>query len=250
MRAIAALLVSSLLTSCTATKTRAPIETKTVSIDWAHVPAQTLDVGGATLQGLLLTPSQWPLEESMRRIFHGDLEGFITELSLTFRPSMIPDGVLQDLYDAGFIPAYVRLSNNSGQAVNFDPARVVVDVGNGVLLLPARPEELQARFTKFSGEKTGEAIGFALLVVVLVLLIVAASKNGGGHFDPSIGPGHGQESSNRPDTPTSKPNEPIISDDGLLRPMSISPNAYIEGVLLFHKPTESVNWNAAKLLAR
>ena len=271
-RLVAVLTLAVFCAACTSQQARPPLELHHFRVDWEHAGAQELDVQGVQVQALLLTPTQWPLEGSVKRLLQGDFIGVIDAFDLRFRSSTIPPGILEDLYDRGFVPAYLRVENRSTEGRAFQPSLLVVRDRAGQELPAADPQDLPATFTRVDMERTLLA---AAGVVLVVVAIVAAQKGqlnlsgagdiviepstgpvyvgvqrrsaAGVYVDASVGipaePGETESSEGGPSAATG-------ADRSLLRAEVLAPGEAREGVILFIHKNATVDWKSAVLTVR
>jgi len=224
-------------------------------VDWERAGAQHLQAQDLRIQAVLLTPAQWPLEGSLKRLLQGDWAGVIDAFDLHFRSSTIPAGILEELYSRGFVPAYVRVENRAAEARGFNPAAALAVQDRAGQELPAAdPEDLPRTFTRVDMERT-------LLVAVGVVLVVAAivaQRNGelnlgtlyvppsSGHVAVEVelqtpGDGNAPEASGGPGAG---------ADRSLLRAAVLAPGEAREGVVLFRHKNATVDWSSAWLAVR
>jgi hypothetical protein len=253
------------LAGCTRAVSRPEIQTRYYSVDWAALDAPVLTVGGLNVRSVILSPTQWPLEGSVKRLLTGDFVGVLDALKITFTPSQLPSGVLRDLYDAGFVPAYLRVENPAPEARGFFPERLALDIG-GDPLTPVPPDTLPPAFREMDWERTALSVAF----VALIVLLIAERRSGGlmpgynvttgrpgiyvgGSVRSEEGPsrygavditgeiGSGQT----PGAPGARPRH----DPGVLRAEVLGPGEAREGLVFFYHKGRMVDWSRARLAA-
>lgn len=258
--AVAAVTLAAFLAACTRQEVRPPVELRHFQVDWEHAGAQDLAAQDLRIQAVLLTPTQWPLEGSLKRLLHGDFMGVIDAFDLRFRSATIPSGILEDLYGRGFVPAYVRVENRAAEPRVFQPATALtVQDRAGQELPAAEPEDLPRTFTRVDVQRT---VLTAAVVVLVVAAIVAQRKGelnlgtpyvspySGGHgyvevgVQAPIGGEPGGESGGPAPAPGSG------ADRSLLRAEVLAPGEVREGVVLFRHKNATVDWGSARLAAR
>ncbi|MEE8395808.1 MAG: hypothetical protein V3S29_07115 [bacterium] len=161
--------------SCTRTVPREPLEKRTFQVDWDALDSRRTLVNGLAVDSIVLTPAQWPLEASVKRLFQLDFIGVFSDLDLTFRSGNLRSDVLRKLYGEGFLPAYVRVANHGRRPARFSPGDYAVRVDKERLFHPVPAGELPAKFSEIDWVGTGTAVVLAALFVVLA---VAAAKEG------------------------------------------------------------------------
>jgi hypothetical protein len=254
-RFAALLILAAFLAACTRQEVRPPVEERYYRIDWERSGAPVLEARGLHVRGLLLTPSQWPLEGSLKRLFQGDFIGVFEAFNLRFRSSTIPAGALEDLYSQGFVPAFVRVENSGKEPQLFSPPDVLtVRDLRGADLWAASPEELPETTTKMDWVRTGLAVaGVALLVAALasgkggnidLRLVDAAARSGGKLIAVSMQPGETGPTQRDAALPTAP------ADRSLLGVSLLAPGEAREGVLLFRHRNLTVDWATAQLALR
>lgn len=244
MRFIALVLLSAFLFSCTKAVPRGGVETRHFRVAWEKLDAQVLNIGDLELRGVVLTPAQLPLEAGLSRLFEGDFIGFIDSLDLNFQASRLPDGVLQDLYDEGFLPAYLQVRNPGPSAIVFNPLRLAVNVDENLWLNPAAVDELPPSFRKTDWATTGLAVAAIVLVVVLL-----AMQNNSDRSPVNLANIHGPDirgisTFTRGDSgPLPPPGE-----QGYLRETTLAPSEVREGIVFFKLGGSVADWTTARLV--
>lgn len=245
MRPIALIVLASFLFACTRTVPRPAVEVRRYKVEWDKLEAQRFTLGaegtrGLEVRGLVLTPAQWPLEAGLTRLFEGDFTGFIEGLDLSFRSSRLPDGVLRDLYDAGFLPVYLRVRNPGPQPLVFEPIRLGVQLDGDKILLPVPVEDLPRAFRRMDWARTGMTV---IVVLALVVLIAASARNDRrypagrpilhfrGGYSPR-GPGAPGPANRR----------------GYLGRGTLRPGESREGILFFLLEQKAADWKTARLI--
>ncbi|MEE8435600.1 MAG: hypothetical protein V3S64_12500 [bacterium] len=247
MRPIALIVLASFLFACTKTVPRPAVEVRRYKVEWEKLDAQQIKLGavgvrGIEVRGIVLTPAQWPLEAGLTRLFEGDFTGFIEGLDLSFQASRLPDGVLRDLYEAGFLPVYLRVRNPGPKPLDFKPIQLGVQLDGDTVLLPVAVEDLPRSFRKTDWERTGMTV---VVVLALVVLIVASSKNNRSQtLNPPIPHFRGIYSPRGPAEGTPGPS----NDRGYLRRATLQPGETREGILFFLLEQKAADWKTARLI--
>lgn len=247
--------LAAFLAACTRQEVRPPVEVRHFQVDWEHADAPPLEGAGLVARGILLTPTQWPLEGSLKRLVKGDFMGVIDAFDLRFHSSTIPGGVLEDLYGRGFVPAYVRVENTSGETRLFTPEDLVVRDQGGGELASANPDDLPRTFTRVDMERTLlAAASIALIVVVLVsgregrldlnTADVALRVPGQVYVEVNVQPQFGAEA------PAAEIGAGPGTDRSLLREQALAPGEAREGIILFLHRQALVDWPSAHLAWR
>jgi hypothetical protein len=270
LRTLAALLtLAAFLPACTRQEVRPPLEVRHYRVDWERVGDPVVTGGGTRVQGMLLPPTQWPLEGSLKRLLHGDFLGVWDAFDLRFHSSEIPTGVLEDLYDKGYVPAYVRVFNPASTPIPFTPVLLVVRDRAGVELAAAEPDELPRVFSRVDIERTV----FLVVGVALLVAAVVAGREGrldlrpvnvgrelaratsGAHvqIDLQVQANADVGNDSSPDasgTGATGAYVPYGQDRGLLRAGTLAPGEQREGLVLFDHKERTVDWGSAKLAVR
>lgn len=236
-RPLCLLLAAALLAACTRQTPLKPVETRVLRVDWAALHLPRLDQDGLVVQGVVFTPAQWPLEASAKRLLSGDFVGVLDAFDLTFSPRSIPDGVLSDLYDLGYVPAYVRVENPTAEPRPFFPGLVGLEVDGTTTWPAAAPDQLPAEVTEF--DEVALAKGVGLAVVLVVVLVVGGAGLGNLRDFNGVTPTTVEEH-------PLKPGERTLTSV-LLRPRTFQPGQTQEGVLLFHVIKRAADWRSARL---
>ncbi len=247
--------LAAFLAACTRQEVRPPVEVRHFQVDWEHADAPSVAGQGLSARGILLTPTQWPLEGSLKRLVKGDFMGVLDAFDLRFHSSTIPTGVLEDLYGRGFVPAYVRVENPSGETRLFTPEDLVVRDKNSAELAAANPDDLPRTFTRVDMERTLlAAVTVALMVVVLVAgregrldlntADVALRVPGQVYAQVNVQPRFG------PDAPGAEIGAGPGSDRSLLRAQALAPGEAREGIVLFLHRSALVDWASVRLAWR
>jgi hypothetical protein len=271
LRTVAALVVVCVVGSCASAP---PTSIEKKDVDTRHLQFQALELNGLVLKGAVLTPDAWPLESSMKRLLDGDLEGVIQEFNVRFQPGTIPSGALQDLYNAGYVPAYVRISNPSGQWQDLNLSRIWINLEDKLELPSVPANQLPGRFTQASGQRMSAepareadtrsagdrivgAVGVSLIYIAVVAVIDSMDRNGimSHAYSYQIGPlipAPGPASTVPRNAPAPSTSDRLTVgriDDGLIRSGSVAANDLVEGLVFFRVPSSSVEWKTAKLIA-
>jgi len=234
---------------CMKERVRDQVEVRHVAVDWSKVDAPPLPMDGLRVRSILLKPRQFPLEASLKRILNGDFLAVADGFDLSYQSSNIPTGVLEDLYDEGFLPVYLRVENPTGSPLPFWPDRLRIGFQNGTSLLHAPADTLPVMLSELDEARTATAVLVGLLIVVV--LLVSASEGKGGHLPDmahlelprtrAMGalPAHDTANSASPGTPR---------DTGLLHGMLLPPNSHAEGFVFFHMDGMLFDWPSAHLM--
>jgi len=256
----ASLTMAAFLAACTRQELRPPVEVRHFHVDWEHADAAPVEGQGLRARGILLTPTQWPLEGSLKRLFKGDFLGVIDAFDLRFHSSTIPTGVLEELYGRGFVPAYVRMENPSDEARLFTPEDLVVRDKNGGELAAANPDDLPRTFTRVDLERTL----LAAATVVLIAAVLVSGREGrlnlgstGGNLDVryyaytevNVQPRIDAEASGA-EAAAGKLGAGPGTDRSLLRAQTLAPGDAREGIILFVHRRTLVDWASARLAWR
>jgi hypothetical protein len=250
-RLLALLLLGPFLAACTHPVARPPIEVRHFAVDWDALGLARQPMDGLTVEGLVLTPAQWPLEASLKRLVQGDFRGVIDAFDLSFHSSRVPAGALERLYEAGYLPAYVRVRNPDAEPHPFWIERLGVEVDDGTGLVPVAPEELPQRFEEVDWAQAG----MVLVSAVLLVAIIAAGRRGDVEVRGGANLGHlpgqvfleGSRGSRRGSRVRPAPAAPR-ADPALLRNERLQPGEQREGFVLFRVTGSVVNWKSARLV--
>lgn len=244
---LAVLALAALLHACTRQAPREPIEVRHYRVDWAALEAPVLRWDDFAAQGVVLTPAQWPLQVSLNRLLAGDFTGMIDGLDLSFRSSRIPTDVLRDLYEEGYLAAYVRVEHTGDARATFDPRWLVVVADEATLLPPVPPEALPATMEEIDWMRTGAVVA---AVALLAALAVAGRENRGGRGVYIQGqlnlrglPYTAEPRRGRDAAPPTRPPR----DTGLLTQEVLQPGDVREGFLLFSLDQDVADWETARL---
>jgi hypothetical protein len=246
MRALAWVLLAAFLAGCTKDVVRGPMEPRHYAVDMAQLDARRIVSGGLEIESLVLTPAQWPLEASFKKLFQGDFIGIIDNFDLSFRSSRLRDDTLERLFDAGYLPVFLRVRNQEQEELRFAPEALVVTADSSVTFYPVSPAELPARFREIDWAQTGLSV---VLVALMVVLIVASAKEGrsGGsgilrlpNRGIAVTSGRGRRRGQY--RPAAR-----ASDEGLLRAGSLKPGESMEGFLFFQMDQTVADWTTARI---
>ncbi|MBI4082892.1 MAG: hypothetical protein HY423_09810 [Candidatus Lambdaproteobacteria bacterium] len=251
-RIVAILSAASFLTACTQQVARPPLETRRFQIDWANLPTQPLQAEGLQGEGFVLTPAQWPLEASVKRLLAGDFEGVIDRFDLAFRPSRLEHEVLRKLFAAGYLPAYVRLRNTGAAPIEFAPERLALRADAHTTFAAVPAGELPQRFEEIDWARTGLTV---VVVALLLVLVVAAARDNRGRVDLSgvdVGVRSGLDAAARPaDARRADATRGGASAEaGLLTPAVLAPGQRQEGFVFFRVERMLVDWTGLALELR
>jgi hypothetical protein len=248
MRALVWLLLPAFVAGCTRQVARPDVAARHFAVDWDRLDAATLSVDGLTVRAVLLTPAQWPLEGSVKRLLRGDFLGVVDALDLTFHAARIPEGALRDLYREGLVPAYVRVTNPGAAALPFVPERLAVDAPGGDPLPAVQAESLPAQLSELDWERTG-----LLLVASLLLVVVVMSERNSGGATRLLGDvtelpvrvviGRADRAGG-PEAGAQPP-----PDRGVLNARVLPAGGAMEGFVFFRHSGRMVDWAAARIIA-
>lgn len=241
MRPIALIVLAAFLFACTSTVPRQGVEVRRYRVEWDKLDAQQVKLGALEVRGVVLTPAQWPLEAGLTRLFEGDFTGFIEGLDLSFQSSRLPAGVLRDLYEAGFLPVYLRVRNPGPKPLDFQPIRLGVRLDGDKVLRAVPVNELPKHFRRIDWATTGATV---IVVLALVVLIAASSRNNRYHpinppilhFRGTFSPRSGERSYGP------------ASERGYLRRATLQPGETREGILFFRLEQKAADWKTARLI--
>ncbi|MCH7478297.1 MAG: hypothetical protein IIA14_09360 [SAR324 cluster bacterium] len=176
LRLIALVLLPAFLFACTRQVARGPLETRRFAVDWEALEPQRLQRGDLRIEGVVLTPAQWPLEASVKNLLKGDFLGVVTGLDLRFRPSTLRSDVLERLLEAGYVPAFLRVRNEGKQNAPFDPNWVFLRVDEETAFPPVPADGLPDLFQEIDWAATGFAV---VITALAVALVVVSQRNPG-----------------------------------------------------------------------
>jgi len=255
-RALAVVLALALaaLPACTRHEPRPPLREEMLRADWAALDPQPFTLGDIAGEGVVLTPDQWPLEASVKRLLQLDFTGVVTDFDLRFRSGTLRGDVLEALFDAGYLPAYVRVRNNGDEPRPLSPQRLVVRADEGTALYAVHPLEVPQRLERLDWARTGTAVVVAALAVVLVLaaqddsamsdlaadsahLTLRMNIEGRGVPSPLV--------TRDPGGRAAAPAEPELT--GLLRPRMLAPGEEASGFVFFRLDETVADWRSVRL---
>jgi hypothetical protein len=248
-RVLALLILAAYLFSCTRQVPRGAPETRHFAVEWERLERQQVEWSGWAVEGVPLTPAQWPLEASLKSLVSGDFEGIIDRFDLAFHSSTLEGEVLEDLFEAGYLPVYVRVINTGAEPRVFAPAALTLLADNETRLFAVTPEELPARFEKIDWGATGAAVIVATLTVLLVVLAAKEGRDSapGRYWDAParvmVETRTGVPGSRRGALPG--PAKPDTR--GLLTPVELAPGATSEGFLFFRLDQDIKDWHSVRL---
>lgn len=241
--------LAAFLASCTHEVPRESVPVRHYRVDWAASDAPVLRLGDLSVQGLVFTPAQWPLEASLKHLLAADFTGVIEGLDLHFHSSTVPAGALEELYGLGYLPAYVRVENSGSGPLLFDPRALSVRADSDTVLPAVAPEELPRSVSRIDWVKTGAVVAVALLAV----LVVAAARKGSSsdqvQGDVYVYPRFSTEPSpyGASGGRYERALPPAPRDTGLLRATTIAPGQAREGFVLFALGSGVQDWRTARL---
>ena len=238
------------LSACTRQVPRAAPETRHYEVDWDALDRQQVEWEGWRAEGIPLTPRQWPLEASMKSLFAGDFTGVFDRLDLTFHSSTLDEDVLEELFDAGFLPVYARVTNVGNARRVFLPTSLALLADGHTRLYAAHPEELPDRFSELD---IGKTVAVVAASAVAVLLIVLSARNNGGAARLGNAGVHIMAEARLPlpegggSTPLAAP--PASDTRGLLTAGELAPGESAEGFLFFRIDADVLDWATVRLAA-
>ena len=246
MRALAWVVLAAFLAGCTKDVVRGPMDTRHYAVDMAQLDARRIVSEGLAMESLVLTPAQWPLEASFKKLFQGDFIGIIDNFDLSFRSSRLRDDTLERLFDAGYLPVFLRVRNQEQEELRFAPEALVVMADSSVTFYPVSPAELPARFREIDWAQTGLNVVLAALMVVLIVASAKQGRSRGrGYYrlpNRGIAITSGRGSRRGRTRPTVR-----ASDEGLLRAGSLKPGESMEGFLFFQMDQTVADWTTARI---
>jgi hypothetical protein len=246
-RFVAWIALAAFLSACTKQVPRGAPEARHFQVDWEQLEKQRVEFQGWVIEGVPLTPSQWPLEGSLKSLFSGDFEGVIDRFDLRFHSSKLEGDVLEELYDAGYVPVYVRVTNDADEPLQFQPLLLSLEVDGRTRLFAVTPEELPATFSKTDWGAAGTAV--VVTTLMLVLVVLSAKQGNGGVRTIVHAPRAGLEAggsvyrrgaageSGRPDT------------RGLLTAVEVRAGERAEGFVFFRLAGSVADWSSLRLMA-
>ena len=248
LRLIALVLLPAFLFACTRQVARGPLKTRRFAVDWEALGPQRMQRGDLRIEGVVLTPAQWPLEASVKNLLKGDFLGVVTGLDLRFRPSTLRSDVLERLLEAGYVPAFLRVKNEGKQGAPFDPNWVFLRVDEQTAFPPVPADGLPDLFQEIDWAATGFAV---VITALAVALIVVSQRN------RRVSIGGGLHLRGQPGVFIASPRAPgrrrfrgaprLESTRGLLRAEILPPGETREGFLFFRKEGLVADWKAVRL---
>jgi hypothetical protein len=249
----ALLVLAAFLAACTRQVPRETLETRHYQVEWEKLDPQRLEQGGLQVEAVPLTPRQWPLEASMKSLFQGDFVGVIDRFDLRFHSSKLEEDVLEDLFDAGFVPVYARISNPGTEPRRFSPDYAALTVDGTTIFFSVPPQALPETFMKVDWGKAGATVVVATLMVVLVVL-AASGRNSGNADLSAVARMTGEVAARSPQVvleaqagsePGAPPTSPSMT--GLLAQSDLPPGESTEGFLFFLINGPVLDWSTAAL---
>lgn len=175
-RMLAMVVAASLLVACTRSVARKPLEERHYRVDWEQMDSQQVRLpNGLIADGVPLTPAQWPLEGSLKRLGQLDFIGVFTDFDLRFSSSSLDHETLRNLFDEGYVPVLVRVRNPGAEPLFFSPVQLSLLADAETRLYTVPPEVLPERFSKVDWGRTAGAV---LMSVLFVFVVLAAAKDG------------------------------------------------------------------------
>ncbi len=235
------------LLACTRPVARPPVETRHFVLDWESLEPQRIEWREWTVEAVPLTPSQWPLEASLKNLLAADFEGVIDHLDLRFHSSTLDGELLEALFDAGFLPVYLRVTRRGETAQTFMPEFFKLEADGDKLFFPVPANDLPRQFKEVDWSRMGSAV--VVTVLTLALLVLAARK----------GRGAGYRTTGRLSNITLRagvspryrrargPVQGTPSDPGILRQTELAPGEGMEGFLFFRLDQDVADWSSVRL---
>ena len=261
LRPVATLLLVVLLAGCTRTVARVPMETRTLKVDWEQLKSGRLAHNSLVVESVPLTPAQWPLEASLKKLFQLDFTGVIEQFDLSFHSSKLESDVLKRLFDAGFLPVYMRVTNQGKRPVTFLPHRYAIEADQSTLLYPVSSLDLPDRFREIDWARTGATVVLSALLVVMVVLSGKEGRGGGfnarmvgettrvGVDVAASGMAHEQARQNQlPTQGGGTVPGPSRREKGLLYTERLQPGEQREGFLFFKVDATVADWPSVRLI--
>ena len=249
LRLIALVLLPAFLFACTRQVARGRLETRRFVVDWEALEPQRLQRGDLRIEGVVLTPAQWPLEASVKNLLKGDFLGVVTGLDLRFRPSTLRSDVLERLLEAGYVPAFLRVRNEGKQNAPFDPNWVFLRVDEETAFPPVPADGLPYLFREIDWAATGFAV---VITALAVALVVVSQRNQrvsiGGNVQLSRLPGVFIPPSGASARGRFRAASAAQSTRGLLRGEILPPGETREGFVFFRKEGLVADWKAVRLV--
>ena len=247
LRLIALVILPAFLFACTRQIARGPLETRRFAVDWEALEPQTMRRGDLRIEGVVLTPAQWPLEASVKNLLKGDFLGVLTDLDLRFRPSTLRSDVLERLLEAGYVPAFLRVRNEGKQDAAFDPNWVFLRVDEETAFPPVPADGLPDLFQEIDWAATGFAVVITALAIALVVVSRRNRSSIGGNVQLYGRPGVIINPSGGSARRRFRGAPPAGSTRGLLRAEILPPGETREGFLFFRKEGWVADWKAVRL---
>jgi hypothetical protein len=249
-RCVAAALVAAHLVACTKQVAVPEVPTRHFAVDWERSGVQPFAINDLSVQGIVLTPAQWPLEGSLKRLLSGDFIGVIDALDFRFRSATLPEGALREIYGAGYLPVYARVHNPGAETRGIFPETLVVKAEPERELNAVPADSLPRTLSKLDWERTAVVTLAALLVVVA---LVAGRDSGNGSFSPAaadVGVRVIAQQSTAPDAAATTPGEAgARSKPGMLEAGVVQPGETREGFVFFAHRGLTIDWPTARLAA-
>ena len=246
MRVLAWIVLLAFLAGCSKDVVRGPMETRHYSVNMEQLDAQRIAAGALEIESVVLTPAQWPLETSMKNLFQGDFIGVFDNFDLSFRSSRLRGDTLERLFDAGYLPAFVKVRNTGELVTLFSPGTLVVKADKDTEFYPVSAESLPGRFREIDWARTGVNVVLVALVVALVVASAKEGRSGGSGFIRMTNPNLNLSGSRRGGRGrVRKATQP--SAKGLLRGRALKPGESVEGFVFFQLDRTVADWTTARI---
>lgn len=246
--------LTAFLAACTREVPRESVPVRHYRVDWAASNAPVLRLGDLAVQGLVFTPAQWPLESSLKHLLAANFAGVIEGLDLRFHSSTVPSGALEELYDQGYLPAYVHVENTGHTPFAFDPRALAVRADSDTLLPAVAPAELPRGVRRIDWVQTGAVVAAVALLAVLAVAARQGSSadhvlvRGQFYVNPGYFSGPYASRGGTGFTEGGGPARiPPRRDAGLLRAATLAPGEAREGFVLFALDHTVQDWRTARL---
>ena len=235
------------LLACTRQVARPPVETRHFELDWESLHPQRIEWREWLVEAVPLTPSQWPLEASLKNLLAADFEGVIDHFDLRFHSSTLDGELLQELFDAGFLPVYLRVTRQGETAETFMPEFFKLEADGDKLFFPVPANDLPRQFKEVDWSRMGSAV--VVTVLTLALIVLAAREGRGAGFRTT---GRLSNITLRAGTSRRYRSAPraapvLPSDPGILRQTELAPGESMEGFLFFRLDQDVTDWTSVRL---
>ena len=260
-RIVAALMAVVFLVACTKTVARKPLEERHYRVDWEQMDSQKVRLpSGLEVEGVVLTPAQWPLEASLKRLAQLDFIGVFTEFDLRFSSSSLDHETLRNLFNEGYVPALVRVRNTTVKPRFFAPVQLALLADGETSLYTVPPEILPERFKQVDWMRTAGAVLMSVLFIFIILASVKEGRAPTGQFfqvgvdiasDASIESQAQEPVSSMPVSTSSQPElEKSATPPGILFGATLPPDGQAEGFVFFQLDQTVADWRTVQLVGQ